>query len=56
MRDETEWVETVENGWNILVGADKNKIIDGINNFMPTSKQEEIFGDGTAANKIVEII
>ncbi len=27
MRDETEWVETVEDGWNLLVGADKDSII-----------------------------
>lgn len=56
MRDETEWIETVETGWNIIAGTDKNKIINGINNFMPTGEQEEIFGDGTAANKIVDII
>lgn len=56
MRDETEWVETVQNGWNILTGTDKNKIIDGITKFTPTSKQENIFGDGTAANKIIDII
>jgi len=27
LRDETEWVETVESGWNILTGADKDRII-----------------------------
>ena len=26
LRDETEWVETVESGWNLLAGADKDKI------------------------------
>ncbi|MFL0251731.1 non-hydrolyzing UDP-N-acetylglucosamine 2-epimerase [Clostridium neuense] len=56
MRDETEWVETVENGWNIIVGTNKDKIIHGINNFNPTNKQEEIFGDGTAAEKILDIL
>ncbi|MEX2007800.1 MAG: UDP-N-acetylglucosamine 2-epimerase (non-hydrolyzing), partial [Candidatus Levyibacteriota bacterium] len=30
MRDETEWVETVEDGWNILTGADKNKILKAV--------------------------
>jgi UDP-N-acetylglucosamine 2-epimerase len=27
LRDETEWVETVKSGWNILAGANTNKII-----------------------------
>jgi UDP-N-acetylglucosamine 2-epimerase len=27
MRDETEWVETVESGWNYLAGADSNRIV-----------------------------
>ena len=27
LRNETEWVETVKDGWNVLVGADKEKII-----------------------------
>ncbi|MCM8711289.1 UDP-N-acetylglucosamine 2-epimerase (non-hydrolyzing) [Clostridium sp. SYSU_GA19001] len=56
MRDETEWIETVENGWNIIAGTDKQKILDGILNFVPTMEQENIFGDGTAAEKIVNII
>jgi len=28
LRERTEWVETVEDGWNVLVGADKEKIIN----------------------------
>lgn len=56
MRDETEWVETVENGWNIIAGTDKAKILDGIVNFIPNKAQTNIFGDGHAAEKILEII
>ncbi|HEY8892356.1 MAG TPA: UDP-N-acetylglucosamine 2-epimerase (non-hydrolyzing) [Clostridium sp.] len=56
MRDETEWVETVENGWNIIVGTDKAKILDGIVNFKPNKAQQDIFGDGHAAEKILKII
>jgi len=56
MRDETEWVETVQNGWNMLTGTDKDKIIDGILNFNPSKEQEKIFGDGKAASKILEVI
>ncbi|CAM2779137.1 UDP-N-acetylglucosamine 2-epimerase (non-hydrolyzing) [Hathewaya histolytica] len=56
MRDETEWVETVQNGWNIIVGTDKDKILDAIMHFIPTKEQKEIFGDGNAAEKILSII
>ncbi|MBS5949701.1 MAG: UDP-N-acetylglucosamine 2-epimerase (non-hydrolyzing) [Clostridium sp.] len=54
MRDETEWVETVENGWNVIVGSDKEKIKDAIVNFNPTGKQEMAFGLGNAADIISE--
>ena len=30
MRDETEWVETVDVGWNVVVGTDKAKILESI--------------------------
>ncbi|KZL93731.1 non-hydrolyzing UDP-N-acetylglucosamine 2-epimerase [Clostridium magnum] len=56
MRDETEWVETVENGWNRVVGTDKHKILDSIVNFYPEKKQENIFGDGNASEKILKLL
>jgi UDP-GlcNAc3NAcA epimerase len=56
MRDETEWVETVSNGWNVVVGADKGKILDNIKNFKPSVQRQNHFGDGNAASKIVEIL
>lgn len=56
LRDETEWVETVKNGWNMIVGTDKSKILDALNNFEPCTAQEKIFGDGHAGEKITDII
>jgi UDP-GlcNAc3NAcA epimerase len=56
MRDETEWVETVMNGWNTIVGADKAKILDSIINFKPTTERIKYFGDGNASGKIVDLI
>lgn len=56
MRDETEWVETVENGWNIIVGTNENNILNAIVEFTPERKQEDIFGDGKAGEKILDIL
>lgn len=56
MRDETEWVETVNNGWNVIVGADASKIVDAILNFNPTSERKDYFGKGNAAALMIEAI
>lgn len=56
MREETEWVETVENDWNRIVGTDKEKILDEITNFQPRMPQKDIFGDGKSSEKICDII
>lgn len=56
MRDETEWVETVENDWNRIVGTDRDKILDAIVNFIPSKLQMDIFGDGKSSEKICIII
>ena len=57
LRETTEWLETVEDGWNILVGADKDEILRCIENFNPSSNEyRNVFGDGKASIRIVKII
>ncbi len=56
LRENTEWTETIDNGWNILVGTDKEKIIHAIKNFKPSSSQINYYGDGNASKIICEII
>ena len=53
MRDETEWVETVEVGWNRLTGADEEKILNAVESFTPPADRPSIFGDGHAAEQFV---
>jgi UDP-GlcNAc3NAcA epimerase len=56
MRDETEWVETVESGWNAIVGADTEKIVDAVRSAKPGRSGGNFYGDGCAAEKIVKIL
>lgn len=51
-RDETEWVETVASGWNQLVWADTQRIIDAWNAIARPAERPMFYGDGTAAHKI----
>ena len=56
LREETEWVETVQDGWNRLVGSDKVRILEAITDFALTQSQGRHYGDGHAAAKIAQII
>ncbi len=56
LRENTEWIETIEDGWNILVGAHSERILDAMNNFNPKGKQKNHFGKGDASKKIVKIL
>ncbi len=58
-REETEWVETVELGWNRLVGADSMEMLRACEAFLakpPTGSREGVYGDGHAADRIAEIV
>ncbi|MBU4444769.1 UDP-N-acetylglucosamine 2-epimerase (non-hydrolyzing) [bacterium] len=57
LRGETEWVELVENGWAHLIGNHFELIpkkLRGLRSFDYT--QDDVFGDGNASGKIVEIL
>lgn len=57
LRERTEWVETVKDGWNILVRTDKDKILWAIKNFDPKGGTYTYkFGDGNASKRIVQIL
>jgi UDP-GlcNAc3NAcA epimerase len=55
LRDETEWIETLEGNWNFTVGADRLKILQKMHH-VDYSPQKDFFGDGKAAEKIVEYL
>ena len=54
MRDETEWVETVESGWNQLTGADGAKITNAAMELRCPSEQTMSYGDGQASRKMID--
>lgn len=56
LRNETEWIETVEAGWNRLAGTDTDTIFKAAANFSPPGFRPDFYGDGDTARKIVEIL
>jgi UDP-GlcNAc3NAcA epimerase len=56
MRNETEWVETVEAGWNVLVGADQEAIVTAAKSFSLPSLHPALYGDGEAADQCVNLL
>ncbi len=55
--ERSAWVTTVEAGWNVLVGNDKEKILNAIKYFEPKTKRDlSKFGDGSAGEHIANII
>jgi UDP-GlcNAc3NAcA epimerase len=56
LRQETEWIETVESGWNVLAGGTTNEIIHAILNYKAPGKHPALYGDGQAGRKIVDYL
>ena len=52
LREETEWVETVEAGWNVLVGTRWEEIVKAVDRPAPELPMCNPFGEGDAAQRI----
>jgi UDP-N-acetylglucosamine 2-epimerase len=56
LRDETEWVETVEVGWNRLAGSDRDRIVEEVRSFVPPADRPSLYGDGCVAARCAELL
>lgn len=56
VRHETEWEETVQAGWNRLVQANPQQIVNTVNSFQVPASSPPLFGDGNTAEKICDIL
>jgi UDP-GlcNAc3NAcA epimerase len=52
LRDSTEWVETVDAGWNVLVDLDAQAALAAIER-RPPDERPELYGDGRAGARVV---
>ena len=54
MRDETEWVELVENGFNLLAGSDHDRILQSVKELQEKGQacfENRLYGKGDAGEK-----
>lgn len=51
-----EWPETVQDGWNRLVGSRRENIVKATKEFEPAGRQRQVFGRGDASRRIAEKI
>ncbi|MFC2947716.1 non-hydrolyzing UDP-N-acetylglucosamine 2-epimerase [Virgibacillus sediminis] len=56
LRNETEWVETVETGWNQLVNPLQDNLVERIYSFQLKEYRENLYGDGNAGKRITLLI
>jgi UDP-N-acetylglucosamine 2-epimerase len=56
LREETEWVETVEAGWNTLVGCDAERIVRVALEARKGAESVWPYGDGRAAERVVRLL
>lgn len=56
VRPETEWVETVDLGWNVLVGSDLTRLAEAVERPQPQPTDAAPYGDGNAAERVVDVL
>jgi UDP-N-acetylglucosamine 2-epimerase len=58
LREETEWVETVEAGWNVLAGTDAARITDALRSFKAPGGEatRNLYGEPGASERCVRVL
>jgi UDP-GlcNAc3NAcA epimerase len=56
LRTTTEWVETVETGWNRLVGTDPDLIVQAVREVRAPADRPVLYGDGRASERIADLL
>ena len=59
MRDETEWVELVENGFNLLAGSDHDRILQSVKELQEKGQacfENRLYGKGDAGEKVLKVL
>ena len=55
LRDTTEWTETVDAGWNVLVGLDRAAALAALER-RPPGERPELYGGGRAAQRVCDVV
>lgn len=55
VRTETEWVETVDAGWNVLVNPASCALSDSLRSFAPSGERPKVYGSNVA-QKMVDVL
>ena len=56
LRDTTEWVETVDAGWNVLVDLDATAALAALERPRPDGDRPELYGGGQAARRVCDVL
>ncbi|HEV2075400.1 MAG TPA: UDP-N-acetylglucosamine 2-epimerase (non-hydrolyzing) [Thermoleophilaceae bacterium] len=56
LRDSTEWVETVDSGWNVLVDLDREAALRALERPRPPSPPPDLYGGGKAGQRIRDLV
>ena len=56
LRTTSEGVETLQTGWNRLVGTDPDLIVQAVREARPQADRPVLYGDGHAAERIVDLL
>jgi|SRR5918995_162147 UDP-N-acetylglucosamine 2-epimerase len=56
VRPSTEWTETVDLGWNMLVEADRDAIVHAVGSAQPGHGDRTTYGDGRTADRIADLV